>query len=524
MLSLRPTMNMMNEFLHVLVDMELNGISIDVSQLDLLDTEYSSRQEVLKLELDTAVQEVMGDTVINLNSPEQLSMVLFSRKVKSKPQWAQVFNLGSEARGAVRRPKKLNKFPSDTFGKLINALTEVAHKTTAAQCEECNGHGKTRKTLKSGELSARPTKCGGCDGAGCVFSRVVDSRGTPVVAGFAIVPVDEYDIAAHGFKTGSDFLEELLEKGRANGKARAFIEKLVEFSKIEHYKSNFIDGTRRAIGRDGFLHTEFMPCVTATGRLSSRNPNWQNQPRGGTFPIRRIVVSRFDNGVITEADYAQLEFRVAVELAQDLQGMQDIEDGVDVHTRTADIVTRAGQAIDRQEAKSRTFKPLYGGLSGTAAERLYYKSFLERYSGIANWHDTLCDHAFQEGWIQIPSGRMYSFPNLTRYPSGNVSNSTQIKNYPVQGFATADVVPVASIEVYRLFVEHGLQSKLINEVHDSLITDTHPDEQRIVPMLMHKGMMAVPRLMYERYGCELTVPLTVEVKQGINWLDMEVIL
>ena len=90
-----------------------------------------------------------------------------------------------------------------------------------------------------------------------------------------------------------------------------------------------------------------MQCVTSTGRLSSRNPNFQNQPRAKTFPIRKVINSRFENGKIMEIDFAQLEFRTAVFLSQDKQGMEDIKNGVDVHQYTADII-----GCSRQEAKA----------------------------------------------------------------------------------------------------------------------------------------------------------------------------
>ena len=96
-----------------------------------------------------------------------------------------------------------------------------------------------------------------------------------------------------------------------------------------------------------------------TGRLSSSKPNFQNMPRGDKFPIKKAIQSRFENGEIIEVDFAQLEFRVAAFLSQDKQAMSDIQNGVDVHQITADII-----GCDRQNAKAHTFKPLYGGMMG----------------------------------------------------------------------------------------------------------------------------------------------------------------
>ena len=103
-----------------------------------------------------------------------------------------------------------------------------------------------------------------------------------------------------------------------------------------------------------------MQCVTSTGRLSSRNPNFQNMPRGGTFPVRKVVVSRWQGGYILEGDYSQLEFRVAGFLSKDQKVYEDVKNHVDVHAYTASIL-----GVSRQDAKTDTFKPLYGGLMGT---------------------------------------------------------------------------------------------------------------------------------------------------------------
>ena len=133
----------------------------------------------------------------------------------------------------------------------------------------------------------------------------------------------------------------------------------------------------------GFIHPEFMQCVTATGRLSSRNPNFQNMPRGSTFAIRKVVESRFDDGYIMEGDYSQLEFRVAGFLAKDKVVYDDVRNGTDVHAYTASII-----GCTRQEAKAHTFKPLYGGTTGTEDQKRYYNDFKDKYADIATWHES----------------------------------------------------------------------------------------------------------------------------------------
>ena len=217
-----------------------------------------------------------------------------------------------------------------------------------------------------------------------------------------------------------------------------------------------------------------------------------------------------------EIDFSQLEFRTAVFLAQDKQGMKDIDDGVDVHQFTADTI-----GVSRQEAKAHTFKPLYGGMSGTEDEKRYYKAFLEKYKDIANWHENLQSNAIQYKKIKIPSGREYSFPYAQRQAWGGSSYSTQIKNYPVQGFATADIVPIACINAYKMMKENKVKSLLINTVHDSIVVDAHPDEFKLMTSILDKATAGVTDYLYDVYNIEFNVPLDTELKMGDNWLDMD---
>ena len=215
-----------------------------------------------------------------------------------------------------------------------------------------------------------------------------------------------------------------------------------------------------------------------------------------------------------EVDFAQLEFRTAVFLAQDKQGMKDIANGVDVHQFTADTI-----GCSRQDAKAHTFKPLYGGMSGTENEKKYYSAFLKKYPDIRVWHDELQNEAIRHKVVTIPTGREYAFPKAERMPWGGSSFSTKIKNYPVQGFATADIVPLACILINQLLEQNKTKSLLINTVHDSIIADVFPEEEKIVAQCLNNGCLGVISKMKDTYGINFNVPLDVELKVGSNWLD-----
>ena len=467
-MSLLPTIKLTNEYCKVLVDVERAGIAIDTEELERLYDEYTRRQSSLSLQINRLSERVWGSSTLNLNSPEHLSMLLYSRKINNKQDWKKVFNLGYEFRGATKKKKNVKIYSNTTFAKYVNLYTDIQYK-------------ENKK-----------------------------------VAGFKITPTNR-DVTTLGFKTDKDHLKKLAEK--TTGDAKEFLEAVVEHNAITHYITNFIYGIRRNVGRDGILHSQFNQAVTTTGRLSSSRPNYQNQPRGGTFPIRRVVVSRWAGGKILKGDFSQLEFREAAELSQCAVAIKDIKDGLDVHTHTAKVLTDAGQRTNRQDAKPHTFKPLYGGTSGSNAERIYYKSFLDRYSRISKWHDDLLTEVLTRKTLVLPSGREYRFQGTRRLPSGYVTNSTQIKNYPVQGFATADIVPLAGIEVWNSL--KGMKSRIILFVHDEIVIDCHPDEIKQCIIILNEGMASIPRLAKEWWNYELTVPLAHELSIGNNWLDME---
>ena len=263
--------------------------------------------------------------------------------------------------------------------------------------------------------------------------------------------------------------------------------------------------------------------MTATGRLASREPNLQNMPRGGTFPVKRVFKSRWEGGQIMEADFAQLEFRVAAYLSQDGVAIEEVATGFDVHSYTAQVITNAGQPTDRQTAKAHTFAPLYGatGFGRTPAEAEYYSHFNEKYEGISAWHSRLATEALTTKKIRTPSGREFSFPEVVRKKGGGVSYFTQIKNYPVQSFATADIVPLVLVTMEDRMREKNLKSLIVNTVHDSIVIDIHPDEFQQVMHVLKEVSADMKTRIDQQWGIDMNVPMLLEAKAGPNWLDTQ---
>ena len=508
-MGLIPTRDLMNDFLRVLIDMECNGNYIDLTELEQVEKELTQEYYQLKNKIDRIIAQVMGDTKINLSSTEDLSKVIYSRKVQDKNLWSGLFNIGIDKR--TKKQKKRPRMTDRAFQELVNKYTDPVYKTFAQQCPDCKGVGHVRQIKKDGTPFKNLTKCSRCKGEGMLFTD------TEARAGFNWKPNSVQDVAQGGFKTDKETLQRI--SVYAEGTLKEFINSIIRYSAVETYLNTFITGIRDNVKGNNILHPSFNQHVTTTGRLSSSKPNFQNMPRGDKFPVKRVIKSRFENGQIIEVDFAQLEFRTAVFLAQDIQGMKDIENGVDVHQYTADVI-----GCSRQDAKAHTFKPLYGGMMGKKKEKDYYEKFLKKYPQIAEWHQFLQDTAFKTKIVKLPSGREYYFPNVYRRKDGSTTQATAIKNYPVQGFATADIVPVACINVWELLKKRNMKSLLINTVHDSVILDVHPDEVHHVISIIKTGFINVKDSLLTRYSCDLNVPLDFEIKKGNNWLDLSTVI
>ena len=428
--GLMGTVDLTNQVAVCLARIYQRGFTVDLQALDGVRQEFEQERDDLERDLQAHVRRLMGDTPINLNSPEQLSWVVYSRKVIDKPYWGNA----------------IDPYMSDgDFRSLIAGGTERIHKTKATQCAECNGTGQVRKVKKDGTLYARANKCGTCNGNGYLLTDLGS------VGGLRFKPPSAKWASANGFSTSKQNLETLEKAARVKGMTDAvdFLSKVRRLSAVDTYLSSFVDGIRMYTKQDGKLHVRLTQHMTATGRFSGRDPNMQNMPRGGTFPVKRVFVSRWSGGKILEADFAQLEFRAAAHLSQDGVAIEEVSTGFDVHSYTAQVITDAGQSTDRQTAKAHTFAPLYGatGFGRTPAEAEYYTHFTEKYQGIADWHSRLAKEAIATGRITTPSGRQFAFPDVRRNSRGRVTNFTQIKNYPVQSFATADIVPVALLHM-----------------------------------------------------------------------------
>ena len=499
--SLVNVRNISNNVCKTLTRVYINGFKIDKHALTKVRDEFVKELEEIEVRLNASVKLLMGDTPINLNSPEQVSQVIYSRKVHDKKEWAALFEF---------------TFAKNEYEDAVKANSSLIGKTKARTCDECDGKGKVHKKKKDGTPFAKPNKCKKCDAKGYLLTE------TKEMAGLGLKAPAKSWISANGFSTSKSHLDTLISGTKRKGLevAYTFLTDLKRQSAVSRYLSSFVDGIQNFTKPDGFLHVGLTQHVTATGRFSGRNPNMQNMPRGGTFPVKRVFISRWEGGKILEADFAQLEFRVAALLSQDKTAMEEVDTGFDVHSYTAKIISDAGQPTSRQEAKAHTFAPLYGatGYGRSKAEAEYYTHFIEKYKGIAAWHKRLGNEAMRFFKITTPSGRQYAFPDVERR-GDKVSHFTMIKNYPVQGFATGDIVPIILLEIEKHLEIDNLHSLLVNTVHDSVVLDVHPAEESAVLGIIKDINNKLSSIIESYYDIDVNVPMLLEAKIGNNWLD-----
>jgi len=306
----------------------------------------------------------------------------------------------------------------------------------------------------------------------------------------------------------------------------AIIQMILDYRQMKKLKSTYVDPLPTMMDRvDGRIHTSFMQTVTATGRLSSNNPNLQNIPirteRGKE--IRRAFIARNEDFKLMSADYSQIELRVIAALSNDTSMIQAFRDGIDIHRATAskvfhtplDEVTKD----QRSAAKAVNFGIIYGqsafglaqnlGISRTEAKQII-DSYFAQYSTIKSYMDEAVNQARENGYVETIMQRRRYLPDI------NSANAVvrgfaerNAINAPIQGSA-ADIVKLAMVAVAKAMEEANVQSKMILQVHDELVFDVHKDEHEQMKALVKKAMEGAIRL---------AVPMEVEMEIADNWLE-----
>ncbi len=326
-------------------------------------------------------------------------------------------------------------------------------------------------------------------------------------------------------KTGYSTDVEVLERLAAE---HGIAEKILEFRQLAKLKSTYVDGLSGLINpRTGRLHTTFNQAVTATGRLSSAEPNLQNIPirMEEGRRIRKAFVPSEPGHRLLAADYSQIELRVLAHISGDANFIRAFREGQDIHTHTAsevfgvpeDKVTREM----RDGAKAVNFGIVYGisefGLARNIRitrqqAREYIDGYLDRYPGIREFMKNIVVEARENGYVTTILERRRYIPDLkSRNHNVRAFGERAAMNTPIQGSA-ADIIKLAMVRVAECLEREGLKTKMLLQVHDELIFEVPEEEmEKAVPLIRDCMENAV----------ELEVPLVVDMKQGPSWFDME---
>ena len=320
-----------------------------------------------------------------------------------------------------------------------------------------------------------------------------------------------------GYSTNADVLEKLRDK-------HPIVEAVLDYRQLAKLKSTYVDGLTKVIAADGRIHTSFQNTVTATGRLSSTEPNLQNIPVRTELgaELRKMFVAPAGR-VLVDADYSQIELRLLAHIAGDKAMIDGFRSGEDIHTITAAQVFGVARSevtpLMRRSAKAVNFGIVYGispfslsqDIGVTRAEaKAYMEKYFEYDSGVHAYMTQGVERAKADGYVSTLMGRRRWLPELKSSNFNLRSFGERVAlNAPIQGTA-ADIIKLAMIRVRDRLKAEGLEGRLVLQVHDELIVECPESEAETVCKLVEEEMAGV---------AALSVPLLAETHAGRSWAE-----
>jgi DNA polymerase I-like protein with 3'-5' exonuclease and polymerase domains len=305
---------------------------------------------------------------------------------------------------------------------------------------------------------------------------------------------------------------------------REAIELIREIAKVNAALDKNLESMRKCVENNSILHFNFNQTVTGTHRLSSSGRDYKMQGQNLPREFKPLFKARNEGWYIGEIDQAQLEYRVAVFLGKDKAGLDSIRAKIDRHSVTAEYLfgknwkEQANAKELRTAAKAHTFKPLFGGSTGSPLERKYYEAFKREHAGITRTQNEWINDVLRTGYLRTITGLIFYFSGTHSTSSGYVINSSAIRNYPIQSLATADIVPIGVAYLWALMEACGMNSYLVNTVHDSAVAEVHPDEIELFKMLgVYSFTTAVYGYLKRVYNIDFNVPLEAKITVTKNW-------
>lgn len=322
-----------------------------------------------------------------------------------------------------------------------------------------------------------------------------------------------------GYSTDAEVLEQLSAQNEV-------VSKIIEYRQLMKLKSTYAEGLLAVVNPvTGKIHSSFNQTVTTTGRISSTEPNLQNIPIKLEMgrKIRKVFVPTDENFLLSDADYSQIELRVLAHITSDENMINAFKNNEDIHTTTASRIFGVPKeqvtSSMRTGAKAVNFGIVYGigefslskdlGISRKEA-RKYIDEYLNKYPGVRQYMHEVVELGKEKGYVSTMFHRRRYLPELKSSNFNLRSFGERIAmNTPIQGSA-ADIIKIAMVKVYKTLLEKKLKSRLILQVHDELIIETHKEETEQVETILKECMES---------AVELQVPLLAEVKTGSNWYE-----
>ena len=320
-----------------------------------------------------------------------------------------------------------------------------------------------------------------------------------------------------GWSTNADVLDKL--KGK-----HPIVDEVLEYRMLTKLKSTYADGLLKVINDDGRIHTNFQMTVTATGRLSSTEPNLQN------IPVRKKLGAQIRNMfvaspgmILVDADYSQIELRLLAHISGDKTMQDAFLSGEDFHTITASNVFNIPRdevsALMRSRAKAVNFGIVYGISAFSLSQDIgvfpkeaqaYMDAYMGKYHGVRDYMKSVVEQAKNDGYVSTLYGRRRDLPELKSSNFNMRSFGERVAlNMPIQGTA-ADIIKLAMVNVHRELAARKLKARLILQVHDELIVECPEDEAEIVREVLSYEM---------ENAAKLSVPLTVDAHIGHSWAE-----
>ena len=466
-----PLMLSQMEALHATTEMQFNGLHIDMEKLDQYTVEVVNEYVECRLDLEELANK---HSVEDVNSPKQWSQFFFGGKKKIR----------------VKEEVGLYK------------------------------NGKTKYKLVDKTVDVKP------------FIKYVPDP-EKVSAKTGQISVDDSVL--------NDMLKHTFDK-----EAIRIIEGLLKYRELSKQLSTYVQGLSKHV-MDEFIHGKLNHTATVTGRLSSTNPNLQNISNN---PIKQIFNSRFNDGVIVEVDFNQLEVVALAHVTRDIQLIKDISSGVDIHSALYEgLFGRKPTKEERKPFKARTFQLIYGAGAKAIAKQAgcsldeakkFVDVFYTRYPQVAKWHTEFAEQVERESTYELnedglrekvktfvlhtETGRKFLFKEYFNEGSWSTRtynfSPTELKNYPIQGLATGDIVPMMLGIIFRA-LEGRDDVKMVNTIHDSLMFDVAGSAATGFIKEITNILKDTHKYFEERFKVPLALKLNAGVSVGKNWFDMK---